>query len=251
MHKHTAAWSFASSARKTSVATAQAMQRLLKFARDRDRYRYWLFQARKRFGLCVLDFAITSNHVHLLVKDTGPNVISQSLQLVAWRTAQEYNQRKGRKGAYWEDRYHATAVQPDGHLARCMAYIDLNMVRAGVVSHPAEWAHGGYAEIQNPPVRYGVIDLGALCDLFGFGGAAALQAAQRGWVDESLKSDGRARTPDWASAIAVGSSDFVRKVKADLGNAARHRDLGVSGTIGVLHETAAAYRHEMDHEKVV
>ena len=98
---------------------------LLKFTRDRDRYRHWLFEARKRFGLCVLDFAITSNHVHLLVKDTAPSVIARSLQLVAGRTAQEYNQRKGRKGAYWEDRYHATAVQADGHLARCMAYIDL------------------------------------------------------------------------------------------------------------------------------
>ncbi len=210
-----------------------------------------MYQATKRFGLCVLDFAITSNHVHLLVKDTAPNVIAQSLQLVAGRTAQEYNQRKGRKGAYWEDRYHATAVQPDGHLPRCMAYIDLNMVRAGVVSHPAEWAHGGYAEIQNPPVRYGVIDLGALCDLFGFGGVAALQAAQRGWVDESPKSDGRARTPEWATAIAVGSPDFVANVKADLGIGARHRDIDVSGTTGVLREPEAAYRHEMDHEKVV
>ena len=96
-------------------------QFLLKFARDRDRYRYWLFQAKKRFGLCVLDFVITSNHVHLLVKDTAPNVVAQSLQLVTGRTAQEYNHRKGRKGAYREDRDHATAVQADGHLARCVA----------------------------------------------------------------------------------------------------------------------------------
>lgn len=221
---------------------------LLKFARDRDRYCYWLFQARKRFGLCVLDFAITSNHVHLLVKDTAPNVIAQSLQLVAGRTAQEYNQRKGRKGAYWEDRYHATAVQADGHLARCMAYIDLNMVRAGVVSHPEQWTHGGYAEIQNPPARYGVIDVGALCDLFGFGGVAELQAAQRGWVEGSLTSEGRARTTDWATAIAVGSADFVAKVKADLGIAARHRAVDVSGTIGILREPWAAYHHEMADE---
>jgi putative transposase len=221
---------------------------LLKFSRDRDRYRYWLFEAKKRFGLCVLDFAITSNHVHLLVKDTAPNVIAQSLQLVAGRTAQEYNQRKGRKGAYWEDRYHATAVQADGHLARCMAYIDLNMVRAGVVSHPAEWAHGGYAQIQAPPARYGVIDLGALCELFGFADVAALQAAQREWVDESLRSDGRAQAPEWANAIAVGSPDFVAKVKSDLGISACHRHVDVSGTTGVLREPEAPYRHEMPGE---
>ncbi|VAW65049.1 Transposase and inactivated derivatives [hydrothermal vent metagenome] len=32
------------------------------------------------------------------------------MQLIAGRTAQEYNQRKNRKGAFWEDRYHATAI---------------------------------------------------------------------------------------------------------------------------------------------
>ncbi len=40
---------------------------------------------------------------------------------------------KDRQGAYWEDRYHATAIESNNHLHRCITYIDLNMVRAGVV----------------------------------------------------------------------------------------------------------------------
>jgi len=60
------------------------------------------------------------------------------MQLIAGRTAQEYNQRKKRKGAFWEDRYHATAVDTGDYLSRCMVYIDLNMVRAGVVSLPED-----------------------------------------------------------------------------------------------------------------
>ena len=52
------------------------------------------------------------------------------MQLIAGRTAQEYNQRKDRQGAFWEDRYHATAIEADGHLHRCLIYIDLNMIRA-------------------------------------------------------------------------------------------------------------------------
>lgn len=107
---------------------------LLKFARDRQRWRQWLFEARKRYGLCVLDYIVTSNHIHLLVHDRGQGEIARSMQLIAGRTAQEYNQRKRRKGAYWEDRYHATAVDTEGYLARCMTYIDLNMVRAGALS---------------------------------------------------------------------------------------------------------------------
>lgn len=33
------------------------------------------------------------------------------MQLIAGRTAQEYNQRKNRQGAFWEERYHATAIE--------------------------------------------------------------------------------------------------------------------------------------------
>ena len=73
---------------------------LLKFARDRRRYLHWIFEAKKRFGLSVLNYMITSNHVHLLIKDTGPNVIADSMQLIAGRTGQEYNQRKGRHSAF-------------------------------------------------------------------------------------------------------------------------------------------------------
>jgi putative transposase len=46
-------------------------QYLLKFARDRRNWVRWLFEARKRFGLCVLDYQVTCNHVHLLVLDRG------------------------------------------------------------------------------------------------------------------------------------------------------------------------------------
>jgi len=106
---------------------------LLKFARDRRRYLRWLFEARKRYSLSVLNYMVTSNHIHILLRDHGDrDVIPRSMQLIAGRTGQEFNQRKGRKGAYWEDRYHATAVETDEHLVQCLVYIDLNMVRAAV-----------------------------------------------------------------------------------------------------------------------
>lgn len=34
---------------------------LLKFARDRRRWLYWLFEAKKRFGIRVLNYMVTSN----------------------------------------------------------------------------------------------------------------------------------------------------------------------------------------------
>jgi putative transposase len=59
---------------------------LLKFARDRRRWLRWLFEAKKRYGLIVLNYMVTSNHIHLLVRDDGKeSVIPNSIQLIAGR----------------------------------------------------------------------------------------------------------------------------------------------------------------------
>jgi putative transposase len=85
---------------------------LLKFGRDQRRWLKWVFEAKKRFGVSILNYSVTSNHIHLIMKDVrGRDAIPRTMQLVAGRTGQEYNQRKKRKGAFWEDCYHATAVK--------------------------------------------------------------------------------------------------------------------------------------------
>ena len=60
-----------------------------------------------------------------------------------------------------------------------LVYIDMNMVRAGVVRHPAKWAHGGYREIQQPPKRYRIIDIPALMEPGGFNDIATMQQQHR------------------------------------------------------------------------
>ncbi len=67
---------------------------LLGFGRDRQVWIKWLFEARKRYDLEILNYTVTSNHVHLLVYN-GPDreTILRSIQLVAGRTAQEYGCR--------------------------------------------------------------------------------------------------------------------------------------------------------------
>ena len=172
-------------------------QFLLKFSKDRQRWRHWLFEAKKRFGLCVLNYVITSNHIHLLVRDYCCAEIAKSIQLIAGRTAQEYNQRKGRRGAFWEDGYHATAVDTNKYLARCMVYIDLNMVRAGVVAHPGEWSNNGYCEIQSPPQRYKVIETKTLTELLGADNLDHYQQIHKDWVADTLKSADLKRNPVW------------------------------------------------------
>lgn len=222
---------------------------LLKFDKDRVRWRYWLYQAKKRYGLCILNYIATSNHIHLLVVDTREDVIPKSLQLIAGRTAQEYNQRKKRKGAFWEDRYHATAVESDEHLAKCLVYIDLNMVRAGVVKHPSEYSLSGFNEIQRPPKRYGILDRSALLEIFSVGDEEIFRKEHQHWVEMELELDGQKRKALWSESIAVGGEGFVKKIQKQLGSRAGGRSAIMEDKLNALKEPQASYRSLFDGEK--
>lgn len=203
---------------------------LLRFEQDRARWRYWLFQARRRYGLCVLNFIVTSNHIHLLVIGASDQRIARSMQLIAGRTAQEFNHRKKRLGAFWQDRYFATAISTDEHLIQCLLYIDLNMVRAGAVKHPGKWKICGFNEIQNPRSRYRILDLEKLCEIFGAKNPTELQAIHSQWLNSKLNATHREREPQWTDSIAVGSSEFIQRVKDQLGPKLIHRQSGSSAT---------------------
>jgi hypothetical protein len=163
------------------------------------------------------------------------------MQLIAGRTGQEYNRRKNRKGAFGEDRYHATAVEADHHLIQCMVYMDLNMVGAGVVTHPSEWPFSGYDEIQNPRKRYSLIDHGSLMDLLGIKSMEELKGSYRERVEESLARQGGRRESRGTESIAVGSKAFVEKTKAELGIKAIGREIMGADGAYELRERGVSY----------
>ncbi len=169
-------------------------------------------------------------------------MIPRSIQLVAGRTGQEYNQRKSRKGAFWEDRYHATAIESGEHLLRCIVYIDLNMVRAGVVGHPSEWTFSGYREIQEPRRKCALIAYERLRELTSFATYEELRAAHSHWAEEYL-GDGRGvRDSKWTQSIAVGSEGFVDRTKDQLGIRAKARKVIETAEAFQLREPQVAYR---------
>jgi len=209
----------------------------------------WLFEAKKRYGLSILNYMVTSNHVHLLVADDESDAISRSIQLVAGRTAQEFNRRKSRKGAYWEDRYHATAIESGEHLLRCLVYMDMNMVRAGAVSHPSEWQHSGYHEIQLPSKRYRLIDRDRLIALCGAANDEQLRMLHWEWVEQSPSMERHECQPEWVNAIAVGSNAFVSRMAQQMGVNALVRPINQVEDIHMLREPECAYSASLRGEK--
>jgi len=193
---------------------------LLKFSKDRNRWMELLFQAKKRYSLSILNFIVTCNHIHIITcSNSGIDSIPRAMQFIEGKIGQVYNRRKGRKCAFWADRYHATAIEPGEHLWRCLVYIDLNMVRAGVVGHPCQWKWSGYHEIQEPKRRYRLIDRDKLREFLNTDTHATLAQTHRRWVESQLKIK-PVRQKHFSRSIAVGSEAYATRVHHALGRKA-------------------------------
>jgi len=126
-------------------------------------------------------------------------------------------------------------VETGAHLARCVVYVDLNMVRAGVVEHPAAWEVGGYHEIQQARARYRIVDRAALAEALG-GALPALADVHRHWLEAALRDGGTRRERRWADSVGVGGRGFVAELQHELGQRGRYRAIAPDGDGFVLRD---------------
>ena len=131
----------------------------------------------------VLGFCIMGNHFHLLVRmDRGEDYddeeikrryklyygeerkagvhdremldplrrkwedLSEYIKEIKQGFSRFYNKRHGRKGFFWSERFKSVIVDHGETLINCLAYIDLNPVRAGITKRPEgyRWCSLGY-----------------------------------------------------------------------------------------------------------
>ena len=99
-----------------------------------------------KFGVALHAYVLMGNHFHVLATPTTQQGLPQMMQAVGRRYVRYFNDRQGRTGTLWEGRYRSTLIDRDRYLLACMAYIDLNPVRAGLVSDPKDypWSSHGH-----------------------------------------------------------------------------------------------------------
>ena len=167
------------------------------------------------------------------------------VQLPAGRTGQEYNRRKKRKGAFRQDRYHATAAETGEHLLQCLVYIDLNMK----IRHPSERSRCGFSGIRDPRRKNVLISYEKLRELTGSGTFSNFQAAHRKWAGDALTKRGHRRESHRTESIAAGSEQSVGKIHSQPGVSVRGRRIPEAGKAFQLREETESCNALSDAEK--
>ncbi|WP_026340726.1 transposase [Thioalkalivibrio sp. ALJT] len=114
---------------------------------DYERYLEDLRELSAELDIRVYASCLMTNHVHLLL---GPGeetaAMGRLMQALAARATRYRNRLEGRSGTLWEGRYKSSPVQTDTYLVACTRYVELNPVRAGMVSAPEDYPWSSYLQ---------------------------------------------------------------------------------------------------------
>ena len=98
----------------------------------------------EQFDCKLHAYVLMTNHVHLLITPWSGDGISRLMQYIGRYYVQYINYNYARTGTLWEGRYRATLIDSEVYLLACMRYIELNPVRACMVSHASDYPWSSY-----------------------------------------------------------------------------------------------------------
>ena len=65
--------------------------------------------------------------------------VSEFMRNFQAAVARWYNYTFSRRGRFWAERFKSTLLESDEQMIDCLLYVELNSVRAGIVTHPEEY----------------------------------------------------------------------------------------------------------------
>jgi putative transposase len=120
-------------------------QRIFTSDGDRETMRELLDENARRFDVAIHAYVLMDNHFHLLLTPNADDSLPKMMQAVGRTYVRYFNDVHKRSGTLWEGRYKSALVQTERYLLACMVYLDLNPVRAGLVSRPQDYPWSSYA----------------------------------------------------------------------------------------------------------
>ena len=167
------------------------------------------------------------NHFHLFLR-TPQASISRGMQYLASGYANWFAKRHRCPGHLLQGRFKSQLVEDESCFWSVSRYIHLNPVRGKhpLVAHPREWrwsSYPGYA-LRRARVDWVAYDFSYAAWLGDVGGRNP-ETAYRLYVERGLTAPPENPFRDAAQGWLLGSSDFVDKIRAGLGQAGHHDEL--------------------------
>jgi len=158
------------------------------------RYLADLRWAKTLYACRLYAYVLMTNHVHLLLEPSDAGHLAQVMKRVAGRYTRYMNNKYRWTGTVWEGQFKSAVVDDERYLSAVSRYIELNPVRARMVTHPGAYVWSSYT-IHARGAADGLVDLDPW--YYGLGmDAPARGRAYVAWINEVIPLEEWARIRD-------------------------------------------------------
>jgi putative transposase len=112
---------------------------------DYRTYLRYLREYSVEFACAIHAYCLMTNHVHLLLTPAAADGCAKLMKHLGQCYVQTFNMAHGRSGTLWEGRFHSCLVPTEDYVLACYRYIELNPVRAGMVSAPGQYSWSSFS----------------------------------------------------------------------------------------------------------
>jgi putative transposase len=166
-----------------------------------------LLEMRRTYDITLYAYTLMANHIHLLLRAPKLDALGRPLRWLMTETAKTFNRARGRRGHFWERRYHACLVEEDVYALAALRYIDRNPVRAGLVADPATYPWSSCAAYAVGAANPLITAHPSFLALSRY--PKVRQRHYRSLLAPSTDPVADGRDPRWTTDRAVGSATFV------------------------------------------
>ena len=98
-----------------------------------------LKDGKKKYKIKIYGYVLMKNHIHLLMEPLEKDELPGYLRWVCGKYTQYINYIYKRTGTLWEGRYKSAIIGSGEYFLRCLRYIDMNPLRAGIIRQLGEY----------------------------------------------------------------------------------------------------------------
>ncbi len=144
------------------------------FLEDEDYHRFLqtLKYYKETSGYQIFAYCIMNNHIHLLMK-TGSEPLEQIMRRICGKFVYWYNQKYGRIGYLFQDRFKSEPVEDDPYFLTVLRYIHQNPLKAGLVEDVEQYPWSSYRAYIH---RDNLVDPDFTLNIFSANKAKAMEA---------------------------------------------------------------------------
>lgn len=116
---------------------------------DKTKYLKLLEKYYLKYKVNIIAYCIMDNHSHFLMHTEETQNISNFMKQVNSIYAMDYNRRKNRVGYVYRNRFKSVPIMTREQMYKCIKYIHMNPVKAGIVNDEAKYEYSSYNDYLN------------------------------------------------------------------------------------------------------